>query len=85
MSSPELVLVLSEAERRAAIQALPPPPIWNPEPLLPVVPAAADAGTQRLAATALVYFAAKLVWTVATAAVYAAVIVAVVTMLTLIF
>jgi hypothetical protein len=83
--SPELVLVLPDAQRAAAIQALPMPEVWNPAPLgLPSRVVSAPA-TRALVATALLYFATKLLWTLGTAALYVLAAVAIVVALTLLF
>jgi hypothetical protein len=108
--SPELVLVLPESQRAAAIQALPMPEIWSPGPLGPPLQLArtgmawsgmAQSGvgqssvarssvarsgaTSALVANALLYFGAKLVWTIGTAALYVLAAVAIVVVLTLLF
>ena len=83
--SPELVLVLPEAQREAAIRALPAPPVWSPGPLGPAIVAARRRATHALIGAALLYFAVRLLWTLGTAAVYMVTIVGVVIVLTLIF
>jgi hypothetical protein len=83
--SPELVLVLPESQRAAAIRALPTPPVWNPGPLGPALRAARRPVLQVLVATALAYFVVRLLWTLTTAAVYVVVFVGMVIVLTLIF
>jgi hypothetical protein len=83
--SPELVLVLPEAQRAAAIRALAAPPVWSPEPLGPAIVAAERRTTHTLIGAALLYFAVKFVWTLATAAMYVVTIVGVVIVVTLIF
>jgi hypothetical protein len=83
--SPELVLVLPESQRAAAIQALPMPEVWSPGPLGPPMRAARSGATNVLVANALLYFGAKLVWTIGTAALYVLAAVAIVVVLTLLF
>lgn len=83
--SPELVLVLPEAQRAAAIRALPTPEFWSPGPLGPPMRVARAAATHVLVANALLYFGAKLVWTIGTAALYVLAAVAIVVVLTLLF
>jgi hypothetical protein len=110
--SPELVLVLPESQRAAAIRALPMPEVWSPGPLGPpervarnggairvlarpriwspgpVAPSAQVArsgATSSLVANALLYFGAKLVWTIGAAALYVLAAVAIVVVLTLLF
>jgi hypothetical protein len=83
--SPELVLVLPESQRAAAIQALPMPEVWSPGPLGPPLRVAQRGTTHSLVANALLYFGAKLVWTIASAALYVLAAVAIVVVLTLLF
>ena len=83
--SPELVLVLPESQRAAAIRALPMPEVWSPGPLGPPVRVARRGATNVLVANALLYFGAKLVWTIGTAALYVLALVAVVVVLSLLF
>ena len=83
--SPELVLVLPEAQREAAILALPAPPVWSPGPLGPAIVAARTPAARALVARALLYFTVRLVWTLGTAAAYVVTIIGVVIALTLIF
>jgi hypothetical protein len=81
--SPELALVLPEDQRAAAIRGLPAPQIWTPGPLGErVLPARA---ARAVVASALLYFGAKLVWTVGTAALYVLAAVLIVVVLTLLF
>jgi hypothetical protein len=92
--SPELVLVLPEAQREAAIRALPALPVWNPGPLGPAIVAAQHRVAQHrldqrrathvLIGAALLYLAVRLALTLATAAVYIVAIVGVVIVLALI-
>jgi hypothetical protein len=83
--SPELVLVLPDEQRAAAIRALPMPEIWSPGPLGPPARALRTGSTRGLVANALLYFAAKLLWTIGTAALYVLAAVAIVVVLTLLF
>ena len=83
--SPELVLVLPESQRAAAIRALPLPEVWSPGPLGPPLRVARSGATNVLVANALLYFGAKLVWTIGTAALYVLALVAVVVVLSLLF
>jgi hypothetical protein len=83
--SPELVLVLPEAQRAAAIRALPLPAIWSPAPLGLASRVARAPTTRVLIGTALLYFVTKLVWTIGTAVLYVLVAVALVVLLTLLF
>lgn len=83
--SPELVLVLPESQRAAAIRALPLPEVWSPGPLGPPLRVARSRATNVLVANALLYFGAKLVWTIGTAALYVLALVAVVVVLSLLF
>jgi hypothetical protein len=83
--SPELVLVLPESQRAAAIRALPMPEVWSPEPLGPPMRVTRGLATNVLVANALLYFGARLVWTIATAALYVMAAVAIVVVLTLLF
>ena len=83
--SPELVLVLPETQRAAAIQALPMPEFWHPGPLGPPIRVARAGATHVLVGNALLYFGAKLVWTIGTAALYVLALVAIVVVLTLLF
>ena len=83
--SPELVLVLPESQRAAAIRALPLPEVWSPGPLGPPLRVARSRTTNVLVANALLYFGAKLVWTIGTAALYVLALVAVVVVLSLLF
>ena len=81
--SPEIALVLPDAQRAAAISALPEAPIWTPGPLgEPVLP---PRTTQAIVASALLYFGAKLLLTVGTAALYVLAAVVIVAVLTLLF
>ena len=83
--SPELVLVLPEAQRAVAIRALPMPELWSPGPLGPPVPVrvARTAATHILLGNALLYFVARLLWMIGTAALYVLAAVAIVVVLTL--
>ena len=81
--SPELALVLPDDQRAAAIRALPAPQIWAPGPLGDAaLPARA---VRAIVASALLYFGAKLLWTVGTAALYVLAAVVIVVVLTLLF
>jgi hypothetical protein len=83
--SPELVLVLTDEQRTAAIRALPSPPVWQPEPLGAIRTAARPALRAVLKA-ALLYFIVKLLWTMGTAVLYVLTLVAVaVVVATLVF
>ena len=83
--SPELVLVLPEAQREAAIRALPAFPVWSPGPLGPAIVAVQRRAIHVLVGAALLYLAVRLVLTLATATVYIVTIVSVVIVLSLIF
>ena len=83
--SPELVLVLPDEQRAEAIRALPLPEFWSPGPLGPPARTLRTSSTRALVANALLYFAAKLLWTIGTAALYVLAAVAIVVVLTLLF
>jgi hypothetical protein len=83
--SPELVLVLPEEQREAAIRLLPPPPVWSPGPLGPAVLIIARRATHLVVGALLLYFAVRLLWVLGTLAVYVVTIVGVIILLVLIF
>ena len=83
--SPELVLVLPEEQREAAIRLLPPAPVWSPGPLGPAVLIVARRATYMVVAALLLYFAVRLLWVLGTLVVYVVTIVGVIVLLVLIF
>jgi hypothetical protein len=83
--SPELVLVLPEEQREAAIRLLPPPPVWSPGPLGPAVLLVARRATHLVVGALLLYFMVRLLLVLGTLVVYVVTIVGVIVLLVLIF
>jgi hypothetical protein len=83
--SPELVLVLPEEQREAAIRLLPPPPVWSPGPLGPAVLLVARRATHLVVGALLLYFMVRLLLVLGTLVAYVVTIVGVIVLLALIF